>query len=137
PEEIADEVYECYKAGASIAHIHVRDDDGLGTMEFEKFEKTVKLIRDRCDIVLNLTTSGDLAASNESRIKPFVKLKPELASFDSGSMNWAHSTVFLNPPKFLETSGKAMKENNVKPEIEIFDAGMIYNAKYYIKKNII
>jgi len=137
PEEIADEVFACYKAGASIAHIHVRDDQDQASMSFEKFEKTVKLIRERCDIVLNLTTSGGLGLSDEERMKPFMELKPEMASFDCGSMNWAHSTVFLNTPSFLEKLGKTMRESEVKPEIEIFDAGMVYNALYYLKKGIL
>jgi 3-keto-5-aminohexanoate cleavage enzyme len=137
PEEIADEVYACYKAGASIAHIHVRDDEDKASMSFEKFEKTVKLIRERCDIVLNLTTSGGIGLTDEVRMKPFIELKPELASYDCGSMNWMHSTVFENSPSFLEKLGTAMLANNVKPEIEIFDAGMVYNALYYLKKGIL
>jgi 3-keto-5-aminohexanoate cleavage enzyme len=137
PEEIAEEVFACYKAGASIAHIHVRDDEDKASMSFEKFEKTVKLIRERCDIVLNLTTSGGIGLTDEVRMKPFMELKPELASYDCGSMNWMHSTVFENSPRFLEKLGLAMQENNVKPEIEIFDAGMVYNALYYQKKGIL
>ncbi len=137
PEEIANEIYECYKAGASVAHIHVRDDENKASMSFEKFEETVRLVRERCDIVINLTTSGGLGLLDEIRMKPFMELKPELASFDCGSMNWMNSTVFENNPKFLEKLGKAMQENNVKPEIEVFDAGMVYNALYYLKKGIL
>jgi 3-keto-5-aminohexanoate cleavage enzyme len=137
PEEIAEEIYACWKAGASIAHIHVRDDENKASMSFEKFEQTVKLVREKCDIVLNLTTSGGLGLTDEIRMKPYIELKPELASFDCGTMNWAHSTVFENSPRFLEKSGLAMQENNVKPEIEVFDAGMIYNALYYLKKGIL
>jgi 3-keto-5-aminohexanoate cleavage enzyme len=137
PEEIAEEVYACYQAGASIAHIHVRDDEDRASMSFEKFEQTVKLIRERCDIVLNLTTSGGLGLTDEVRMKPYVELLPEIASYDCGSMNWAHSTVFENSPSFLEKSGLKMQEVGVKPEIEIFDAGMVYNALYYIKKGVL
>jgi uncharacterized protein (DUF849 family) len=137
PEEIADEVYACYQAGASMAHIHVRDDQDKASMNFEKFAQTVKLIRERCDIVLNLTTSGGLGLSDEERMKPFVELKPEMASYDCGSMNWAHSSVFINSPSFLEKLGQTMKEVQVKPEIEVFDAGMVYNAEYYLKKGIL
>lgn len=137
PEEIANEVYECWKAGASVAHIHVRDDEDKASMSFEKFEKTVKLIRERCDIVLNLTTSGGLGLTDEIRMKPFIELKPEMASYDCGSMNWLHTSVFENSPSFLEKLGKTMQEHDVKPEIEVFDAGMIYNALYYMKKGIL
>ena len=137
PEEIAEEIYACYKAGASIAHIHVRDDENKASMSFEKFEQTVKLVRQRCDIVINLTTSGGIGLMDDIRMKPFIELKPEIASFDCGSMNWMNSTVFENSPKFLEKLGLTMQENNVKPEIEVFDAGMIYNALYYLKKGVL
>lgn len=137
PEEIAKEIHACYKAGASIAHIHVRDDENQASMSFEKFEKTVKLVRERCDIVINLTTSGGIGLMDDIRMKPFMELKPEMASFDCGSMNWMNSTVFENSPKFLEKLGLTMQENNVKPEIEVFDAGMVYNALYYLKKGVL
>lgn len=137
PEEIADEVCACSKAGASVAHIHVRDDDGSASMNFEKFRQAVELIRARCDIVINLTTSGGLGLTDEERMKPFMELKPEMASYDCGSMNWAHTSTFINSPSFLEKLGKTMKECDVKPEIEVFDAGMVYNALYYLQKGIL
>lgn len=139
PEEIAEEVYACWQAGAAIAHIHVRDDEGKASMDFNKFKKTVELIRAKedCDIVLNLTTSGGLGLDDEIRMKPFTELKPELASYDCGSMNWLHNSVFENSPQFLEKLGTRMQEVGVKPEIEIFDVGMVYNALYYLKKGIL
>lgn len=137
PQEIADDVYECWKAGAAIAHLHMRDEQGRGTMSKERFAETVKLIRAKCDIVLNLTTSGDLNATDETRMAHLIELKPEMASYDAGSMNWMHSSLFINHPAFLEKLGKTMIENGVKPEIEVFDAGMAYNAFYYMKKGVI
>lgn len=137
PEEIADDVYECWEAGASVSHIHVRNEKGKAAMTYDNFEKAVNLIRDRCDIVINLTTSGGIGLTEEERMMPFVKLRPEIASYDCGSMNWMHSAVFENHPKFLEQLGKKMNECNVKPEIEVFDAGMVYNALYYLKKGIL
>lgn len=137
PKEIAEDVYECWQAGAAIAHLHMRDDEGRGTMNIEKFRETVALIRERCDIVLNLTTSGDLNATDETRMVHVAELKPELASYDCGSMNWAHSGLFINHPIFLEKLGQLMIDNHIRPEIEVFDAGMIYNSLYYIKKNLI
>lgn len=137
PEEIANDVYECYKAGASVAHLHMRDDEGRGTMNAEKFAETVKLIKEKCDIVINLTTSGDLNATDETRQAHLKLLKPELASYDCGSMNWMHSTLFINTPSFLEELGHTMQKYGVKPEIEIFDAGMVYNSLYYKKKGVL
>lgn len=137
PKEIAADVYEAYQAGAAIAHLHMRDDEGNGTMNKEKFRETVELIRSKCDIILNLTTSGDLHATDETRMAHVIELKPEMASYDCGSMNWMHSGLFLNTPQFLEKLGQVMIENNVKPEVEVFDAGMIYNSLYYIKKGVL
>jgi uncharacterized protein (DUF849 family) len=137
PKEIAEDVYACYKAGAAVAHLHMRDDEGKGTMNKEKFEETVALIREKCDIVLNLTTSGDLYATDETRQAHLKSIRPELASYDCGSMNWMHNSLFINHPKFLEELGKTMYEYGVKPEIEIFDAGMIYNSLYYLKKGVL
>jgi uncharacterized protein (DUF849 family) len=137
PREIADEVYECWKAGAAIAHLHMRDAQGKGTMDKERFKETVGLIRAKCDIVLNLTTSGDLNATDETRMAHVIELKPEMASYDAGTMNWMHTTLFVNHPAFLEKLGRAMIEAGVKPEIEVFDAGMYYNATYYMKQGVI
>lgn len=137
PQEQADEIVRCCEAGASIAHIHVRDEESQASMDFDQFAETVRLVRARCDIVINLTTSGGLGLSDEIRMKPFQLLRPEMASFDAGTMNWAHSTIFENSPRFLEKLAVSMNECQVKPEFEIFDAGMIYNVLYYMKKGLI
>ena len=140
PQEIADDVYACWKAGAAVAHLHMRDDEGNGTMDTAKFEETVNLIHSKypdCDIVLNLTTSGDIHADDEIRVAHVKKLKPEMASYDCGSMNWLNSGLFLNTPKFLTDCGLLFQELGVKPEIEAFDPGMIGNAAYYIKKGVL
>lgn len=137
PREIAEDVYECWQAGAAIAHLHMRDDAGKGTMDKGRFIETVGRIREKCDIVLNLTTSGDLNATDETRMAHLIELKPELASYDAGTMNWGHTTLFVNHPAFLEKLGRTMIENGVRPEIEVFDAGMFYNAAYYMKQGVI
>lgn len=139
PEEIAADVYESWKAGASIAHIHVRNDDGTPTSDFEKYKETIERIRAMkdCDVCINITSSGSVGFGDEERIYPLQQLLPELASYDCGTLNWQHRTIFENHPRFLEKLGLALQESNIKPEIEIFDAGMVYNALYYIKKGIL
>jgi uncharacterized protein (DUF849 family) len=139
PEEIAEEVYNCWEEGAAVCHIHVRDNEGRAAMDFNNFKKTVELIRARkdCDIIINLTTSGGVNLQEEDRLKPFAELKPEMASYDCGTMNWQHTTIFENNPQFLEKLGILMQEKGVKPEIEVFDPGMIYNAEYYLKKGVL
>lgn len=132
PEEIAEEVYAAYQAGAAIAHVHVRTVDHKATMALDRFEKTISLIREKCDIIINMTSSGGLGFSDEERILPHTVLKPDMGTFDAGSMNF-YQGVFLNSPTFLEKLGTAYNENGIKPEVEVFDAGMVWNAKRLLK----
>lgn len=126
-EEIADEVERSWQAGAAIAHIHVRDDAGQACMDLEKFRQVVELVRQRCDIILNLSTSGLYGASEGERLQPLAELHPEMASFDAGSTNLSER-VFGNEPAFLVRLAKAMRDAGVKPEIEVFEPGFIDNA---------
>lgn len=135
PREIADEVFAAWQAGASIAHIHVRDREGNPSMDFETFRETVERIREKCDILINLTSSGGLNLREEERLK-VCELTPEFASLDAGSMNFGPG-VFLNPPDFLERLAEKMNQYQVKPEIEIFETGMINNALMLAKKGLI
>ena len=140
PEEISEDIYDCWLGGAAIAHIHMRDADGNGTMDKTRFHKTVDLLRANhpdCDIVLNLTTSGALTASDEERYIHVQEIRPEMCSYDCGSMNWLNTSVFLNTPPFLEKLGMLLQEIGVKPEIEAFDPGMIANAAYYLKRGVL
>jgi 3-keto-5-aminohexanoate cleavage enzyme len=132
PKEIAEEVYAAYKAGAAIAHIHVRTEEGKATMALERFKATVSAVREKCDIIINMTSSGGLGFGDEERILPHVELKPDMGTFDAGSMNF-YKGVFINSPEFLEKLGKAYIENGIKPEVEVFDAGMVWNAKRLLK----
>ncbi len=129
PEEIVQSSIECWNAGASIVHIHVRDPKtGLGTQDFTLFQKVVNRLREQTDLVLCLTTSGIPGRNlpTKERLIP-LELEPELASLDAGSINLGKG-VFSNPPDFLDEAAKRMKEKGVKPEIEIFDSGMIVTA---------
>jgi len=139
PEEIARDAYECWKAGAAIVHLHAREADGTPSIRYELYEEIVNRIRafEDCDVCLNITSSGRECGPDEERIDPIVKLLPELCSYDAGTLNWQHRTIFENHPRFLEKLGLAIQEANVKPEIEIFDAGMVYNTVYYMKKGIL
>ena len=140
PAEISEDVYDCWLGGAAVAHLHMRDDEGNGTMSKDKFAETVHLLRTNhpdCDVILNMTTSGDLNATEETRQLHLKELRPEMASYDCGSMNWMNSALFINRPQFLEELGLHMQEWGVKPEIEAFDPGMIANAAYYLKKGVL
>ncbi len=139
PQEIADDVYESWKAGAAIAHIHVRNGDGTPSTDFNKYKETIDLIRAKkdCDVCINITSSGSVGFKDEERIYPLKQLLPEMASYDCGTLNWQHRTIFENNPQFLEKLGLALQESNIKPEIEIFHAGMIYEALHYLKIGVL
>ena len=133
PEEIAEEVRMAYECGATVAHVHVRTVEHKATMALDRFEQTVGLIRERVpDIIVNMTSSGGLGFGDEERILPHTVLKPDMGTFDAGSMNF-YKGVFENSPIFLEKLGKAYIENGIKPEVEVFDAGMVWNAKRLLK----
>ena len=140
-EEIAADTIACAKAGASIVHFHVRDAEGINTMEPELFCEAIDYIREECakanvDIVYNLTTSGS-KWPEDKRVAHLPILKPEMCSYDPGTMNWANSYVFLNTPAFLERLGTLSQELNIKPELEVFDGGMMGNVDYYVKKGFL
>jgi len=130
PEEIADSAAEAAQAGASVVHIHVRDPaTALGTQDAGLYRRVLdRLAASGTDPVVCLTTSGipGRNLAHEARFIP-LEFRPELASFDAGSMNLGDS-VFLNPPEFLEDLARRMKVAGTKPELEIFDTGMIGNC---------
>lgn len=139
PEEIAREVVAVAQAGAAVAHIHVRDDNGNKSMSLDKFTEAVELSRKYCkeagvDIMINLTTSGG-SYIDEERLQHLEKLRPEMCSFDAGTLNWANSFVFENHPRFLEKLCKVVNEYDIKPEVEIFDGGFMGNTAFYVKNH--
>ena len=92
PEEQAQAAYDCWQAGASIVHLHVRDAAGKPSQLLELFEKVTKLIRDRCDLILQFSTGGAVGTPVSERIAP-LKLKPEMASLNAGSINFGDEVV--------------------------------------------
>ncbi|MEI2384842.1 3-keto-5-aminohexanoate cleavage protein [Breoghania sp. JC706] len=137
PEEIARDVYACWKAGAAVVHLHMRDDNGIGTMDPAKFKETIRLIRahEDCDVIINCTTSGDNRATDAQRMEHVATLDGiEMASYDAGSFNWMPGGVFTNSPKFLGELGQVLMNRGIKPEIEIFDSGMLGVAGYFMKE---
>ena len=138
PEEIAQAAIESYYAGAAIAHIHVRDPKtGIPCSRLELFREVVERIREVCDIVINLTTSGRNIPGKdiiEERLEP-VTLKPDICSLDVGSMNFGDG-VFLNPPEWGTAAAQRMREHGVKPEIEVFEAGHIREARHLIDQGL-
>ena len=138
PGEIARSGIEAWRAGAAILHVHVRDPEtGLGTQDISIFKEVVGRIRSETDAILCLTTSG-IPGRNlpvEERLNP-LSLSPDLVSFDAGSINLGEH-VFLNPPGFLEALARETLARGVKPELEIFDAGMVHTCLRYLERGLL
>lgn len=139
PEEIAEDAYRAWKAGAAIVHLHVRDENAEPIMDVDRFRQIIKLIREHkdCDVIINCTSSG-YKSSHQKRMQHFIEIPEiEVGSFDAGTFNWGCTTVFQNDPEFLKDLALCYLSYNVKPEVEIFDLGMIGNLKYYIKEGLL
>lgn len=138
PEEIARSGIEAWKAGASVLHVHVRDPKtGLGTQDLSIFKEVVDRLRGETDAILCLTTSG-IPGRNlpiAERLQPLA-LNPELVSFDAGSINMGEN-VFLNPQEFLDALARETLAKGIKPELEVFDAGMAHTALRYLEKGLL
>ncbi len=136
-EEIGQEAERCYKAGASIIHLHVRKDDGTPTQDKDRFEACMAEIRRRCpDVIIQPSTGGAVGMSNEERLQP-VDLSPEMATLDCGTCNFGGDEIFVNTENTIKEFGEKMIQLNVKPEIEVFDKGMIDMAIRLHKKGFI
>jgi len=137
PREIAEDAIRCWKAGASIVHLHMRDDEFRGSMDKTRFAETCKIIRCESDVVFNLTSSGEIMVPFERRMEHIAELKPELATFDAGSINVLPDGIFDNTAAFLTKLGTLLNENNIKAEVEVMDLGMIAASEYYLAKGIL
>jgi len=139
PEEIAADVYKVWKAGAAIVHLHMRDENQNGCMDEKIFAETVRRIREYkdCDVIINCTSSGGMTITHDMRLDHFRHIPEiEMGSYDVGTLNWACSYVFANPPMFLEKLASEYLALDIKPEVEIFDPGFIENTKYYMEKGL-
>ena len=140
PEEMARDAVACAKAGASIIHLHVRDDAGRATMETKRFVDAhtavaEALAKEGLDAIINLSTGGQ--GSDELRTAHIEKIKPEMCSYNPGSINWGKAFVYLNPPSLMERLGKVCQQTGTKPEIEIFDTAMFNNVRQCVKDGIL
>jgi uncharacterized protein (DUF849 family) len=157
PKEIADEAVRAYEAGAAVAHIHVRDPQtGAPSVSADLFREVITNIKSRCNMVLCLSTGGGLGMTAEQRAVSVRTFKPELASLNFGSINFAlfpqlsrykewkfpwepqyigmtEDFIFPNTFKTLKEFCNFFRESGTKPEIEIYDVGMINNVAFMIE----
>mgnify|MGYP003299999359 FL=1 len=157
PEQISNAAIAAAKAGASVAHIHVRDPEtGLGSRDVNLFKEVVERIRDsETDIVINLTAGmgGDWVPSEENpsmpgpgtdmigpeeRLAHVKEIHPEICSLDCGTMNFGNGNeIYISPPGYLREMASMIQEWGVKPELEVFELGQIRFAKQMIKEGLI
>ena len=127
PEEIAADAAACREAGASIYHLHVRDDRGQPTMDVETYRAAHDAIRAATDLIVQFSSGGAVTDSEDDRIAP-LDLRPEMATLTTGSVNFG-TEVFLNPMPLVSRFYERMRALGITPEFEIFEAGMIANAE--------
>jgi 3-keto-5-aminohexanoate cleavage enzyme len=144
-KEIASAAIDAWKAGASMVHLHVRNPEtGACVQDVDYFKEVIETIRSKCDLIINVTTGGAPGISLDERVGIIPKLsadrttKPEMASLNCGSLNFGLLSrskrqfilddVQMNPWTAMLRFADTMKEYGVKPELEVYDAGMIHNA---------
>lgn len=154
PQEIAASAVESWQAGASVCHIHIRDPiTHKSSMKFELYKEAFERIREKCDIIINLTTGSGARlfysprppenpwdasglAGPEERVEHVMKLKPELCSLDVGSVNFG-PYGFINLVPVVEKMAGMIKEAGTKPELEVFDLGHIRIANHLIRRGLV
>lgn len=141
PAEIGEEALRAFEAGASVVHIHAREDDGSPSHRVEVYGEIIKEVRKRCPVLINFST-GAVGVPREERVEHIKQLKPEIGALNMGSMNYAKynsekksfvfNWVFENSFETIEFFLRAMTDAGVKPELECFDVGHCYNIRPFL-----
>lgn len=158
PDQIADEAVRARNAGAAVAHIHARNPEtGQPSPDPNIYAEIAAKIKARCDIILCITTGGGLGMSTQERVRTIPRLKPELASFNFGSLNFAlfhalevyrnldqawekeylgktEDFILPNTFKTLREFAQVFAENGTQPELEIYDLGMLNNVVFMLER---
>ena len=136
PVEIADEALAAYRAGATMVHLHARADDGSPTQDTAVYRRIIQEVRARCpDMIVQVSTGGAVGMTAQERLQP-IYLKPDMASLTTGTVNFGEG-VFYNDLALVRQFARAMAEQGIKPEIEIFDSGMIATALRLVKEGLL
>lgn len=133
--EQIESTHEAYEAGAALVHVHVRNDDQSTTSDPDKFAAFLKGIREHCpDIIVQFSTGGRSGMGSERG--GMLKHRPDMASLTTGSCNFPTS-IYENSPALIRELAETMAEFGVKPEIEVFDLAMLYNAAAYLDEGLL
>ena len=136
PEEIAQEARAAYEAGAAMVHLHGRAKDSTPTQDIESCRAIIEAVR-ACvpDIIIQISTGGAMGMTAEERLQPLA-LQPEMASLTTGTVNFGEE-VFYNALPMVREFAQAMQARGIRPELEIFDSGMIASATRLLKEGLI
>jgi len=135
PAEQVESTHQAFEAGASLVHIHVRNDDESSSSNPERFAEVQAGVKKHCPgMIIQFSTGG--RGRQQSERGAMLYLRPDMASLATGSVNFP-TTIYENPPDFVEGLAKSMLEYEVKPEIEVFDLAMLYNAASLLKKGLL
>jgi 3-keto-5-aminohexanoate cleavage enzyme len=135
PPEQIESTHEAYEAGASLVHIHVRNPDQSPGSDPEAFARVQEGVRKHCPgMIIQFSTGG--RGREQSARAAMLYLRPDMASLATGSVNFP-TNVYENPPDFVEALAKTMLEHDIKPEVEVFDLAMLYNAASLVKKGLL
>ena len=136
PEEVANEVIACSRAGAGFVHLHVRDDKGNQTEDLTQFSRTLDLIRESSDIIIQGSTGGLSTLSLEERCAALNDPRVEVASLNMGSVNFSED-VYINRLPDIRYWARRMEEADVIPELEIFEAGMLSAVTKLLEEKVL
>ncbi|MBK9021446.1 MAG: 3-keto-5-aminohexanoate cleavage protein [Sulfuritalea sp.] len=135
PAEQIESTHQAYEAGASLVHIHVRNPDETASSDPALFAQVQEGVRKHCPgMIIQFSTGG--RGREQAARGAMLHLKPDMASLATGSVNFPAS-IYENPPDFVEGLAKTMLDNDIKPEIEVFDLAMLYNAANLVKKGLL
>lgn len=135
PAEQIESTHEAFEAGASLVHIHVRDDQDKSSSDIEKFRKVQEGIAKHCPgMIIQFSTGGRGREASERGAA--LKLKPDMGSLATGSVNFA-TIIYENPPQLIDDLAGDMLKYDVKPECELFDLAMLYNAKVLVDRGLL
>lgn len=136
-EEMAEEAYQAYQAGASIIHLHVRHDDGRPTQSKLRYQTVMKAILKRCpDVIIQPSTGGAVGMSRDERLKPTL-LNPEMCTLDCGTLNFGGDDIFVNTENDIKYFASRIYERAIFPELECFEKGHIDMVLRLHKKGFI
>ncbi|MHA2184492.1 MAG: 3-keto-5-aminohexanoate cleavage enzyme, partial [Promethearchaeota archaeon] len=138
-KEIGIEAESAYNAGASIIHLHVRDDDGTPTQNQDRLKECIDEIRKNCpDVIIQPSTGGAIGMTDQERLQPiYLDPPPEMATLDCGTMNFGGDDIFVNTENTIIYFAEEMNKRGIKYELECFDVGMVDMALRLHKKGYI